>query len=109
MERNPATIEEVREAQEHLKKGLNNHEQKNYKEAIEEFAKTASIRPFDPGHLEEFRKKLKSGSYKLEQESIAYMGCAAVHLNNLIQELDDEQREEVPVDQQLAEIFKEWE
>jgi hypothetical protein len=51
---------------------------------------------------------LKSGSYKLQQESIAYMGCAAVHLNKLIQYLEPEQSEEVPVDESLTSAFKDW-
>ncbi|MBT5347881.1 MAG: hypothetical protein HOL55_03830, partial [Nitrospina sp.] len=49
-----------------------------------------------------------SGSYKLQQESIAYMGCAAGHLNKLIQGLEDGQRQEVPVDDSLMNAFKEW-
>ena len=84
------------------------HEKKKFKEAIEEFKKSAMTHPFDSKHVDELGTKLKSGSYKLQQESIAYLGCAAVHLNRLIQELEEEQRFEVPVDESLMNAFKEW-
>ena len=107
-EDNPISVEEVRSAQESLKNGINLHEKKSFKESIEEFKKTAMTHPFDSKHVEELGVKLKSGSYKLQQESIAYMGCAAVHLNKLIQGLEDGQRQEVPVDDCLMNAFKEW-
>ena len=107
-EENPITVEEVRSAQESLKNGITLHEKKSFKESIEEFKKTAMTHPFDSKHVEELGVKLKSGSYKLQQESIAYMGCAAVHLNKLIQGLEDGQRQEVPVDDSLMNAFKEW-
>ncbi|MFQ5451527.1 MAG: hypothetical protein ACE5E9_12940 [Nitrospinaceae bacterium] len=108
MEQRPVTVEEVRDAQENLKKGISQHENKDFKEAIESFKKSASIYPFDEQHLEQLQKKLKGGNYKKQHESIAYMGCAAVHLNQLIQQLDNDQKARVPVDQQLSEVFKDW-
>lgn len=77
-------------------------------EAMELFKACASLNPIDPDHLEMLTKKLKSGSYKMEQEGIAYMGCAAVHLSGLIHELTDEQKEQVPVEASLLEMFKDW-
>ena len=41
----------------------------------------------------ELSKKLKAMSVKLVQESIAYMGCAAVHLKGLIDELNENEKE----------------
>jgi anti-sigma28 factor (negative regulator of flagellin synthesis) len=108
VEDNFVTVEEVRSAQESLKDGISFHEKQSFKEAIEEFKKSAMIHPFDSKHVEELGAKLKSGSYKLQQESIAYLGCAAVHLNRLIQELKEDQRLEVPVDESLMNAFKEW-
>lgn len=107
-ENKPITVEEVRSAQESLKNGINLHESKNFREAIEEFKKAAMIHPLNSKHVEELGNKLKSGSFKLQQESIAYMGCAAVHLNKLIHELDEGQKQEVPVDKSLMDAFKEW-
>jgi anti-sigma28 factor (negative regulator of flagellin synthesis) len=104
----PITVEEVRNAQESLKNGITLHENKNYRESIEEFKKAAMTHPFDSRHVEELGTKLKSGSYKLQQESIAYMGCAAVHLNKLINSIDDGQKQEVPIDESLMSAFKEW-
>ena len=75
-EKYPVTVDEVRDAQDNFKTGVSEHEQKNFKEAIEAFKKSAMIHPFDENHLEELEKKLKAGSYKLQQESIAFMGCA---------------------------------
>ena len=57
----------------------------------------------------EFQKKLKEGTYKLAQESMAFMGCASVHVSQLVKELTDEQREEVPVDENLIKVFNDWE
>ncbi|PIP71972.1 MAG: hypothetical protein COW89_08955 [Nitrospinae bacterium CG22_combo_CG10-13_8_21_14_all_47_10] len=107
-EDNLITVEEVRNAQDSLKNGITLHENKSFKEAIEEFKKSAMTHPFDSKHVDELGAKLKSGSYKLQQESIAYMGCAAVHLNRLIQGLEEEQRQEVPVDESLVDAFKGW-
>ena len=107
-EENPITVEEVRSAQESLKNGITLHEKKSFKESIEEFKKSAMTHPFDSKHVEELGVKLKSGSYKLQQESIAYMGCAAVHVSQLVKELTDEQREEVPVDENLIKAFNDW-
>ena len=50
----------------------------------------------------------EDGEYKLAQESIAYMGCAAVHLSQLVKELTDEQKEEVPMDENLIKVFSDW-
>ena len=108
MERETSTIEQVREAQEFFKGGVDFHEDKNYKEAIEIFKECASVNPFEENHLAMLTKRLKQGSYKLLQESVAYMGCAAVHLHGLINELTEDQRELVPIDEKLIQIFKEW-
>ena len=108
MAREASTIEQVREAQECFKEGADLHEAKDYKEAMEKFKKCASINSFEDDHLDVLTKRLKQGSYKLLQESIAYMGCAAVHLHGLVHELTDDQKELVPVDQKLIEVFKEW-
>ena len=59
-----------------------------------------------PSHAVDY--VLKEGKYKLQQESVAYMGCAAVHLSQLVKELTDEQKEEVPVDENLTKIFQDW-
>jgi len=107
MAKNAVTVEDVREVQDNFKAGVTQHEGKEYNEAIESFKAAASILA-DEDNLKEFQRKLKSGKYKLQQESIAYMGCAAVHLSNLIKELDDDQKEQVPVDTQLTEAFKGW-
>lgn len=102
------TVEEVREAQECLKTGMDRHEKQNFIDAMEAFKRSASIHPFDDKHLPELEKKLKAQGFKKQQESIAYMGCAAVHLKRLVHELSGEQRSAVPVDEQLAAIFKDW-
>ncbi|KMP10317.1 hypothetical protein UR09_06630 [Candidatus Nitromaritima sp. SCGC AAA799-A02] len=109
MTREPATVEEVREAQSVLKEAIDLHEKKDFNGAIEGFKRAVMVAPFDDNHLELFQKKLKDGGYKLEQESVAYMGCAAVHLSELVKELTEEQKQEVPVDEKLSEIFSEWE
>jgi len=44
----------------------------------------------------------------LIQESIAHMGCAAGHLKNLLQELDDSEREKIEIDKPLQEAFESW-
>ena len=80
----PVTVDEVRDAQEYFKKGSTQHESKNFKEAIDAFKQSIMIHPFDDNHLGEFEKKLKAGNFKLQQESIGYMGCASVHLNEMI-------------------------
>lgn len=107
-EKTPVTVDEVRDAQDNFKNGATEHENKNYKEAIAAFKKSAMIHPFDEKHLSELEAKLKEASYKLQQESIAFMGCAAVHLNEMIHGLDDDQKQEVPVDESLMNAFKEW-
>ena len=108
MARESSTIEQVRQAQDFFKKGVELHEAKEYKEAIDVFKKCALINPFQKEHLDELGKRLKQGSYKLLQESVAYMGCAAVHLHGLVAELTDDQREMVPIDEKLIEVFKDW-
>jgi len=108
MVRQPVTVEEFRKAQDILKEAMDSHEKKDFYSAIESFKKAAMISPFNSDHLEELQKKLKEGAYKLQQESIAYMGCAAVHVSQLLKELTDEQREEVPVDENLIKVFNDW-
>lgn len=109
MERSPATVEQVREGQEYFKKGMGFHEAKSFKESIEVFKNCALINPYDSDHVDELTRKLKQGSYKLLQESVAYMGCAAVHLNKLISELDDREKDMVPLDPSLNKVFSDWE
>jgi anti-sigma28 factor (negative regulator of flagellin synthesis) len=104
----PLTAEEVHSAQESLKKGISFHENKKFRESIEEFKKAAMTHQSDSKLVEDLGTKLKSGSYKLQQESIAYMGCAAVHLNKLINGIDDAGRQELNVDESLMNAFKEW-
>jgi hypothetical protein len=108
MQGSPVTVEEVREAQEYLKTGMTQSEEKNFVEANEAFKSSASVHPFDEKHVEELDKKLQAGGFKKQQECMAYMGCAAVHLKQLIAELSDEQKAEVPVDDQLLAVFKDW-
>lgn len=103
-----STVEQVREAQECLKRGVTFHEAKEYKEAIAEFQKCVEINSFDPTLLKELNIKLKKGGFKLVQESIAHMGCAAQHLFKLIQELDKDDQERVPVDENLQKAFETW-
>ncbi|HAK38064.1 MAG: hypothetical protein QF434_02685 [Nitrospinaceae bacterium] len=108
MAKEPVTVEEFREAQEVLKDAIDLHEKKDFYGAIESFKKAVMVSPYDEDHLNKFEKKLKEGNYKLQQESIAYMGCAAVHLSQLLKELSDEQKEDVPVDENLVKIFSDW-
>lgn len=108
MQESSVTVEEVREAQEYLKTGMTQSEEKNFIEAGEAFKQSALVHPFDEKHIEELEKKLKAGGFKKQQECMAYMGCAAVHLKQMIEMLSDEQKAEVPVDDQLIDIFKGW-
>jgi hypothetical protein len=108
MQGSPVTVEEVREAQEYLKTGMTQSEEKNFHDARESFRNSASVHPFDEKHIEELEKKLQAGGFKKQQECLAYMGCAAVHLKQLVAELSDEQQAEVPVDEQLLNVFKDW-
>ena len=107
-EKYPITVDEVRDSQDSLRTGITEHEAKNFKEASAAFKESAMIHPFDENHLNELETKLKGGNFKLQQESIAFMGCAAVHLNEMIHGLDEEQKEEVPVDDSLMKAFKDW-
>ena len=109
MGRKSVTVEQVRESQENFIKGSSLHGDKNYQEAIEHFKECASINPEDETQLEKLDQTLSKGPYKLVQKSIAYMGCAATHLNSLIIELTDDEKDEVPVDKSLANVFNEWE
>lgn len=108
MQESSVTVEEVREAQEYLKTGMTQSEAKNFQEAGESFKQSASVHPFDENHITELEKKLQAGGFKKQQECMAYMGCAAVHLKQLVAGLSDEQKVEVPVDEQLLNIFKDW-
>lgn len=108
MSRQQATVEQVRQVQDYFKSGVDFHNEKKYKEAIEVFKNGAEINPFDEQHLEELSKKLKVMSVKLVQESIAYMGCTAVHLKCMIDELSENDKDLVPVEASLTETFNEW-
>ncbi len=108
MSRPPTTVEHVRQSQQHFKNGMDLHKEQKYKEAIEEFRKGAEINPFEENHIKELSQRLKSMSAKLVQESTAYMGCAAVHLNELIQELSEDECQQVPIDESLQKAFDSW-
>ena len=108
MSRQRATVEQVRQAQEKFKQGTEYHNEKKFKEAIEAFKAGASINPFDEKHLDELGVKLKTMSVKLVQESIAYLGCAAVHLKSSIDELSENEKDLVPIDSSLMDAFKGW-
>ena len=108
MSRQRATVEQVRQVQDYFKSGTDFHGEKKFKEAIEAFKNGAAVNPFQEGHLDELNKRLKAMSVKLIQESIAYMGCTAVHLKSVVDELSENERELVPVDDSLLETFKEW-
>ncbi len=108
MSRQRATVEQVRQIQDYFKAGADFHGEKKFKEAIESFRNGAAINPFQEDHLSELSKKLKAMSVKLVQESIAYMGCVAVHLKSMIDELSENERESVPVDDSLLDAFKGW-
>jgi len=108
MSRQQATVEQVRQIQEYFKGGNEYHNEKKYKEAIEAFKNGAAINPFDENHLDELSTKLKTMSVKLVQESIAYMGCAAVHLKAMIDELSEDEKDRVPIDESLVDVFKGW-
>jgi len=103
------TVEQVRFSQEQFIKGSNLHEKKSYKEAIEVFKESVSIKPNIENQLDILEKKLVKGSYKLLQKSIAYMGCAANHLYDSINQLSEEEREQVPIDESLDKVFQSWE
>lgn len=107
MERTPATIEQVRETQKHCREGISLHEAEKYEESIELFKKCVSINPQDHGRLEELSMKLKRGSFERLQESVAYMGFAALHLRSLIAELSDDKKEQVPIDPLLRDVLVE--
>jgi len=106
--RQRATVEQVGQVQKYFKAGVDFHGEKKFKEAIESFRSAAAINPFQENHLDELSKKLKAMSVKLVQESIAYMGCAAVHLKGMIDELNEGEKELVPVDDSLLDAFKDW-
>lgn len=108
MSRQTATVEQVRQVQDFFKAGADFHGEKKFKEAIESFKNGAAINTFQEGHLDELSKKLKAMSVKLVQESIAYMGCAAVHLKCMIDELSENEKDLVPVDDSLLDAFKDW-
>lgn len=108
MSRQTATVEQVRQVQDYFKAGVDFHGEKKFKEAIESFKNGAAINPFQENHLDELSKKLKAMSVKLVQESIAYMGCAAVHLKCMIDELSENEKDLVPVDDSLLDAFKDW-
>lgn len=108
MARQPVTVEQVREVQDTFKAGVDFQKEKKFKEAIEAFKKGSLVNCADENHLGELSKKLRAMSVKLAQESLAYMGCTAVHLNELIHELSEEDRDLVPVDKSLSEAFDSW-
>ncbi len=108
MSRQRATVEQVRQVQDYFKSGVDFHNEKKYMEAIEAFKNGVGTNPFDENHLGELGKKLKTMSVKLVQESIAYMGCAAVHLKGMIDELSENEKDLVPVDTSVTDAFKDW-
>ncbi|UCD11624.1 MAG: hypothetical protein JSU88_00585 [Nitrospinaceae bacterium] len=108
MSEKAVTVAEVRQAQEEFKTGDAHYRDKEFKEAIAAFRKTVEAHPYEEGHLDELQKKLRAGNFKLQQECIAYMGCAAVHLSRMISELTEDQRDQVPVDESLLDAFKGW-
>jgi hypothetical protein len=108
MEKKAVTVEEVRETQELLKSGITLHQEKTYKEAIECFKKSLQVRPENESQIGELEKKLKAGKFKLAQEGIAFMGCASIHLSELVKQLSDEEKDQVPIDKSLDEAFKGW-
>ena len=103
------TIEQVRFSQERFIKGSGLHENKSYKEAIEVFKESTSIKPDIAKQLEVLEQNLVKGSYKLLQKSIAYMGCAAKNLYDSINQLSEEERKQVPIDESLDKVFHSWE
>jgi len=108
MSRQQATVEQVRQIQDYFKAGTEYHNEKKYMEAIESFKTGAAVNPFQENHLDELSKKLKAMSVKLVQESIAYMGCTAVHLKCMIDELSENEKDLVPLDNTLLDAFKDW-
>jgi hypothetical protein len=108
MSRQQATVDQVRQIQDYFRGGTEYHNEKKYKEAIEAFKNGAAINPFEENHLDELSTKLKTMSVKLVQESIAYMGCTAVHLKAMIDELSENEKDLVPVDDSLVDVFKDW-
>ena len=103
------TVEQVRFSQENFIKGSTLHDNKNYKEAIEIFKESVSANPDMVAQLNTLEQKLVKGSYKLLQKSIAYMGCAAKNLYDSINQLSEEEREQVPIDESLDKVFQSWE
>lgn len=108
MSRQQTTVEQVRQIQDLFKEGMSFHNEKKFKEAIQSFKQGAAINPFEENHIEQLDKKLKTMSVKLVQESIAYMGCTAVQLKCMVDELSENEKDLVPVDESLTEVFKEW-
>lgn len=107
-DRKLSTVFQVVEALEYFKSGYGFHQDKKYKEAIESFQKCSSVNPYEEAHLKELIKKLKAGGFKLIQESIAHMGCAAEHLKSLLDELDESDRQKIEMDKSLKEAFEAW-
>ena len=108
MDRKTSTVEEVRHAQDLFREGYTFHEQKQYKEAIDRFKECSGVNSFDPEHLDKLTKLLKEGSYKLLQESSAYLGCAVTHLHSLVSELSEDEKDMVPLDEMLLKTFGDW-
>ena len=108
MDRKTSTVEEVRHAQDLFREGYTFHEQKQYKEAIDRFKECSGVNSFDPEHLDNLTRLLKEGSYKLLQESSAYLGCAVTHLHSLVSELSEDEKDMVPLDEMLLKTFGDW-
>jgi hypothetical protein len=108
MDRKTSTVEEVRHAQDLFREGYTFHEQKQYKEAIDRFKECSGVNSFDPEHLDKLTRLLKEGSYKLLQESSAYLGCAVTHLHSLVSELSEDEKDMVPLDEMLLKTFGDW-
>lgn len=101
MEEEHPTVEQVRFSQEKFIEGSSLHESKKYKEAIEAFKESSSAITGSGNQWEILEQKLVKGSYKLLQKSIAYMGGAANNLFELMNQLSEEEREQVPINEPL--------
>ena len=77
MQESRVTVEEVREAQEYLKTGITQSEEKNFIEASEAFKKSASVHPFDEKHIDRIFKPFERlhGRSTYEETGIGLTIC----------------------------------